>query len=81
MRLYVNGIEVNSVAHSVGGALDEDSSATVTLGDSPIGSRAYDGRIDDVRVYSRVLCPEEIRGGYRKGRPAGIRIINWGEVR
>ena len=81
MRLYVNGVEVNSMVHSVGGALDEDSTATVALGDSPIGSRALDGRLDDVRIFSRVLCPTEIYGQYKSGRPGGIRILKWVEVR
>ena len=79
MRLYVNGIEVNSMAHSVGGPMDEDSTDTVALGDTPTGDRSFDGRIDDVRVFSRTLCPTEIYGGYKGG--SGIRIIKWVEVR
>ena len=81
MRLYINGVEVANMLHSVGGALDEDSTATVTLGDSPIGDRAYDGRIDDARIFSRALCPTEIYGQYKSGRPDGIRITKWVEVR
>ncbi len=81
MRLYINGVEVANMLHSVGGALDEDSTATVTLGDSPIGDRAYDGRIDDARIFSRTLCPTEIYGQYKEGRPPGVRIIKWVEVR
>ncbi len=81
MRLYINGVEVANMLHAVGGALDEDSTATVTLGDSPIGGRAYDGRIDDARIFNRTLCPTEIYGQYKTGRPAGIRILKWVEVR
>ncbi|NOY30300.1 MAG: LamG domain-containing protein, partial [Planctomycetes bacterium] len=41
----------------------------------------FDGLIDDVRVFSRVMCPEEVFGQYKGGRPAGIRILQWVEVR
>ena len=81
MRLYVNGIEVASKVHSAGGALDEDSTVPVTLGDSSIGARALDGQLDDVRIFSRTLCPTEIYGQYKTGRPSGIRILKWVEVR
>ena len=81
MRFYINGVEVANMLHAVGGALDEDSTATVALGDSPIGGRAYDGRIDDARIFNRVLCPTEIYGQYKEGRPPGVRIIKWVEVR
>ena len=85
MLLYVNGIEVNSMVHTVGGPMDEDSTDTVALGDTPTGDRSFDGRIDDVRIFSRTLCPEEIYGGYKDGRNkagrSGIRILKWIEVR
>ncbi len=81
MRMYVNGSEINNVAHSVGGALDQDATVPVTLGAANISGREYDGRLDDVRVLSRVMCPEEIRGIYRGSRPTGVRIIRWVEVR
>lgn len=81
MQMYVNGNEVGSIVHTVGGTLDVDDTVPVILGDSPVGGRAYDGRLDDVRVLSRVMCPEEIRGLYKGGRPAGIRILKWVEVR
>lgn len=81
MRLYVNGNEVASEVHPTGGDLDQDSGATVTIGDSSVSGRPFDGRIDDVQIMSRVMCPEEARGLYKGGRPAGIRILKWVEVR
>ena len=81
MLMYVNGVEISSQVHAVGGTLDVDDTVPVILGDSPVGGRAYDGMLDDVRVLSRVMCPEEIRGLYKGGRPAGVRILKWVEVR
>ena len=81
MRMYVNGREVGSKVHAVGGALDVDDTAPVIIGDSPVGGRAYDGRLDDIQVFGRAMCPEEVFFLYRGGRPAGIRIIKWVEVR
>lgn len=81
LRLYVNGIEVAS-----GG------SATANYGTSAynfkIGEGVYDpsgsylnGRVDDVRVFSRAICPEEVWNLYKGGRPPGVRIIQWLETR
>lgn len=81
MRMYVNGNLIQSVAHSVGGALGEDSSVPVSIGAANLSGRAFDGRLDDVRVYSRLLCDEEIEDIYKGGRPPGVRIIQWVEVR
>ena len=81
MRIYVNGLEIDSLAHPVGGAIDQDSTMAVTLGDSPVGGRAFDGRLDDVQVFDRALDPSEVFNDYKGGRPAGIRIIRWVETR
>ena len=81
MRLYVNGNLVESQVHTSGGSLDGDTSVPVTLGAANVSGRPFDGRLDDIRVYSRAMCPEEIRGLYKGGRPAGIRITRWVETR
>lgn len=60
MRIYLDGALVASGAHSVGGDLTSLPSATLTVGDSPIGSRPFDGDLDDVRVYGRALDAAEI---------------------
>ncbi len=81
MRMYVNGNLIRSVAHTVGGPLDEDPAVPVTIGTANVSGRAYDGRLDDIRVMSRVMCDEEVRDLYKGGRPAGIRIMKWVEIR
>jgi hypothetical protein len=40
----------------------------------------FDGRIDDVRVYTRVLCPEEIETILGDGGFGGVRILKWQEA-
>jgi hypothetical protein len=60
MRLYKNGVEVGSTAK--GGTLSTDPAAKVSIGNQPVetGDRPWDGLIDDVRIYDRVLSVDEI---------------------
>ena len=41
----------------------------------------FDGRIDDVRIYNRALCPDEVVEVGEKGRPRGVRILQWIELK
>ena len=61
MRFYVDGRLVNSgfIAQIYG------YSTTMRIGGT--GSRVFNGKIDDVRIYSRALSPEEITYIYRGG--------------
>jgi len=81
LRIYVNGVEVGS-----GGTFTASygsNTGTFKIGEGVLSSSGtyFDGRFDDVRVYSRALCPEEINAIYQGGRPAGVRIIRWIETR
>jgi hypothetical protein len=39
------------------------------------------GRVDDVRVYSRALCPTEVQALHDGGDPfEGVQIIRWVEI-
>lgn len=60
MRLYVDGVLVQSKSHTSGGDLDSYPAHTVTMGDSVSGYRELDGLLDDVRVYSRALTAGQI---------------------
>lgn len=81
LKLYINGVEA-----ATGG------SSTTNYGTSgynfKIGEGVYDpsgdyfdGRVDDVRLLDRALCPEDINAIYKGGRPGGVRIIEWLETR
>ena len=80
---YANGVLVDTYNGS--GAVGDQYTS---LNELRLGGRSnnpsgkyFDGRLDDVRVFKRSLCPEEIFGQYKAGRPAGIRILQWVEVR
>jgi len=60
MKLFLNGIEIASIAK--GGTIPA-SSADVGLGNQPLGAgdRPLDGRLDEVRIYSRALSGTELQ--------------------
>ena len=62
MALYKNGAFLESTVKT--GSIST-SSDQVWIGDAPAtGDEAFDGLIDEVRVYSRALSPEEINVSY-----------------
>jgi hypothetical protein len=81
LKIFVNGVEVatgGSVTATYGA-----NSSIFKIGEGVLTASGnyFDGRFDDVRVYSRALCPSEIGAIYQGGRPAGVRIIQWVETR
>src|SRR5690606_31486064 len=60
-RYYVNGAEVYS-ATGESGTNAFFASGNTQLGDSNFGTRFWQGKIDDFRIYNRELSPEEVRG-------------------
>jgi PKD repeat protein len=60
MRIYGNGTLLVSAAKS--GEVDVSATAAVALGNQPVGAgdRAFDGQLDDVRIYHRALSETEI---------------------
>ncbi len=69
MKLYLDGVEVASGAHAVGGALDTDPSVPVAIGANGTAARFFDGIIDDVRVYNLALDDIEIADLYAASAP------------
>ena len=63
-NLYVNGALSGSADQSSGTPV---AGSTVFLGNRSAGDRTFDGRIDDVRVYSRVLTLSQITALYNSG--------------
>lgn len=59
MRLYIDAVEVASVTKT--GAPDLAPAVVVALGNQPSGAgeRPFDGRIDDVKLFSRTVSPGE----------------------
>lgn len=68
VRLYKDGLLVGEAAKS--GSLATSPNVPAAIGNQPQGGRAFDGLIDEVRVYSRALSRREllIVGGLTKRR-------------
>lgn len=72
VHIYIDGVEVTyqKSQDAVGTKLD-DSSANMLIGIGSFGaqSNTWDGRIDEVRVYRRVLSYDEIQRLYKIQKP------------
>ena len=59
MRIYKNGVEIASAAAS--GTISTDAGVAASLGNQPSGgARAFQGLLDDARIYSRALTATEL---------------------
>src|SRR3989344_4224642 len=58
MKLFLDGVEVGSVAKS--GTISTNSSVPVNLARNPDGSNYLDAELDEVRIYNRGLSANEI---------------------
>ena len=81
IKTYANGALIDTYLGS--GSVGDQYTL---LNELRIGGRSnnpsgkyFDGRIDDVRVYSRVLCDDEVQALNDGGADLGIRIIQWVE--
>jgi len=54
-RLYIDSVEIAS--QTPGGVLGDTSSVVVSSGDEPLN-----GKLDEIRIYSRALMEQEIKG-------------------
>jgi hypothetical protein len=79
-KLYIDGVEVASVAAIVTIPYTGAGTKTV-IGSHGNGSTTFDfnGKIDDVRIYNRALCPSEIQE-LNSGAFSGVRVIKWVEI-
>jgi hypothetical protein len=59
-HLYVNGLLADGKGVDGVGALREDVTTPLSMGNQRRLDRGFDGLIDDVRVYNRVLSPADI---------------------
>ena len=81
-KLYIDGVEVASTSTTVTIPWTGLGTKTV-IGAHGNGQSTYDftGKVDDMRVYNRALCPLEVlalkNGG---GSFGGVRIIKWNEI-
>jgi len=68
-HLYIDGTEVSYASTGVGsGTAGDDSARDLSIGKSEAGTYGFEGKLDDVRVYNRVLSADEIWQLYNIGR-------------
>ena len=61
VKLYVDGVETGYTTATNGGASRvNDTNSIVHLGNDNSGARTFDGALDDVRIYNRVLSTTEL---------------------
>lgn len=61
VEMYVDGILVDMVESTL---VINDTNTPVYVGNNYSGSNPFHGRIDDIRIYSRALSPDEILALY-----------------
>ncbi len=69
IKFYVNGVETsyNATAPNGVGTRVNDGATSFTIGNESGGTRTFDGALDDVRVYNRVLSASEITAVHNAG--------------
>jgi hypothetical protein len=62
VKIYVNGVEVSSYATTTSGvgARGDDSATDLRIGNNDLGSRTFNGVIDDVKFYDQVLSASDL---------------------
>jgi len=78
IHIYINGVESTggTTVDGGGGAPYDDSTTPFTVGNRPTdNARGFNGSIDEVRVYNRVLSAAEIQAladSTAPGTPSGL---------
>jgi hypothetical protein len=68
VKFYVNGVETAYGTTTNGGAPRvSDAASSVFIGNDNSGARTFDGALDDVRIYNRVISTTELQAIYRAG--------------
>ena len=66
-HLYINGAEVIYSIQNDGVSLSSEAARSLRIGSRGNGALAFDGIIDEVRIYNRVLSEDEIGQLYQMG--------------
>jgi Concanavalin A-like lectin/glucanases superfamily len=70
MRVYINGaLAAGPTNHTGSGGISAHSNGGIQIGRyGPTFGQYFNGKIDDVRVYSRALSADEIKQLYQMGQ-------------
>ena len=71
MKLYLDGVEVASGSHAIGGAVNTDAAVPVAIGANGTAERFFNGVLDDVQVYDYALGASQISDYYAANPPPG----------
>ena len=74
MRIYVNGVEMAS--NSVSGTIDPVSAPLVIGRNVVVPSFAYQGLIDELRLFNRALLPTEIQSIFNAGSAGNCKPVD-----
>jgi hypothetical protein len=84
LRFYINGTQASSLS-TTSSISYSGLGANIMLGRHGNGQTAFNftGKLDDVRIYSRALCPEAIQDIVNEGGGVfqGVKILQWVETR
>ena len=70
VKLFIDGVEVSyAVQSTASGTISSDSSTSLNIARRTSGTRYFQGKIDEVRVYSRALSDQEILDIYNEVPP------------
>lgn len=74
--IYVSGVEVLATQHSGPAANDtevSDAASSLLLGDHSASTRGWDGKIDNVMLFTKELTAKEVKYLYNGGR--GLEVL------
>lgn len=75
VRIYVNGV-LDNTPESHTSSLGSDTRSLYIGG--RVGQDRFDGLLDDVRLYNRALCADEIAAIYKQIQ--GVQLVQWREI-
>lgn len=73
-RMYIDGVEVTVDDQTPSGNEIDDTGQVLTIGDRTATDRSFDGSIDELRVYGRILSPDEVRRLYTMGGTTKLNV-------
>ncbi|QDS99343.1 hypothetical protein HG15A2_26660 [Adhaeretor mobilis] len=80
-ELYVDGILVDSTSTTDSIVYNLETNTFIGAHTNGPSDFDFSGSIDDVRVFGRALCPDDVFNLFRDFRPNGVRIKQWVETR
>jgi len=84
VHIYKNGIELGYQATTGGGTNGSDATYPIHIGNQDDGAATFDGQIDDVRLYNRVLTAAEVwslyTGPFLEFRQPRVRVRRGAQI-